>query len=81
MDGAVPQQNAVNEIAHHILEGRVGLEFFRARSANRPLCKSVRVVHQAVCNHNVDCHHQNGADGVEGVCKEVFEPGVFINGC
>ena len=80
LDGAAPQQNAVNEIAHHILEGRVGLEFFGARSTNRPLCKSVRVLHQAVCNQNVDCHHHNGADDVEGVRKEVVDPGVFING-
>ena len=34
----------------------------------------------AVYDQNVDCHHENGADGVEGARKEVFHPGVKING-
>ena len=42
--------------------------------------KSVRVVFQVVCNQSLDCHHHNRADSVEGVRKEVFDPGVKING-
>lgn len=79
-DGAAPNQDVVDEIPHHVFERWARLEFFGGGSSNHPLCKSIWVVHEAVDDENVDCHHENGADGIKGVRKEVFHPGVKING-